>query len=54
MREEEEDKESFESEDEFTFRVVGNNESGGYEEPARGVGMSEAIARAREIGRAHV
>ena len=50
--EEEEEEESFESEDEFTFRVVGNNESGRYEEPARGVGMSEAIARAREAARA--
>ena len=51
-REEEEDKLEDGSEDEFTFRVVGNSESGGYEEPVRGVGMSEAIARAREAARA--
>jgi hypothetical protein len=48
--EEEDEEESFESEDEFTFRVVGNNESGGYEKSTR-VGMSEAIARAREAAR---
>lgn len=50
--EDKEEEESFESEDEFTFRVVGNNESGGHEEPTRGVGMSEAIARARKAARA--